>query len=227
MPRLNGSRLSEVQRVLLHTLATYRYTTRQQLHAFTGIPLSSVIRIIRQLIARDWIVVHPAYRPEVLKLTAAGARTIGVAQPAWPSPVRIQHLCHRNEALIALKDEYEQVELYPDMTLFSSGLSPAMGEYAVRLDGRPYLMIVDDYVMKPARLAHAWTRRHKPPARFFSLDRYREHGGRFEPYWHKKAEGMYVFTTEHSQYERHRSFAAERELPCQPRCITPLWEYAL
>ncbi len=245
MPRVRENPLLDSDTAIMDVLIHYRYATREQLGVFAGLPTATVYRRVDALVKSGMLVKHPAYKPEVIALSNKGYRVRDkAAKTKWLSPAKIQQFCHRNAALIALREHHQDVQLYPMMAMYRNGLSPSVAEYGVRLDNIPHLLMVDDYYMRPKRIKQSWERKHKAPDKFFNeasyikfrdqqlLETAKTNNAQAQKYvpdyhWNKKTQGIWVFSTDSNQVKKHQRFIEKERLPARVGIIAPLWNYSV
>ena len=215
-------RLNDVDRCLLKSLARVKFATRTQLAHWCGVhPSSASKRLIRMesanMITSDdhqqptiWSIKHSAAALMLTSMPAGGRRA------SWSV---MAHTCHRNavEILLGAENATQGFRFLERQFFWRRGLNPAHGENGgVDQDKRAYLVLLDDYLMKPDRIGHTWARAHKPPRQYFD--------GHRNITWSEIVNHYLVVTTDEVRAEQHAAWIERHTIPARVLTIKPLWD---
>lgn len=197
-------RLNQRDHELLQLTARMMFATPRQLERW-GTPQYAVSRTVARLEAAGLVDVMRDRTPNVISITYKGALA---AERPLPSGKRhtswrvVAHRCHRNEAELLLREHYPRFTFWSRRRAYALGLNPAIAEHGADCeDGRRYLVLLDDYLMEPSRIAHCWTRPNAPNPRYFHETR--------SQYWRDHVDRLIVVSTDERQTARHRVFLAK------------------
>ncbi|KAF0190547.1 MAG: hypothetical protein FD165_2628 [Gammaproteobacteria bacterium] len=186
---------------LLDILGRVMYATPRQLEQW-GLPQSAISRMLPRLTTMGLVSVVDDTRPNVVALTHKGGAVVnrplpsGKSYTSWPV---MAHRCCRNAVELELRKTIPRFTFFSRKYAFASGLNPSRGEHGGSdADGNLYLVLIDDYLMEPRRIAHCWTRPHAPNPRYYSETASR--------HWQDLAQHLIVFATDQHQVARHQAF---------------------
>ena len=213
----------------MDVLSTHDFATPAQLATLCQVQPPAISKALKQLEDQSLVINESGFRPNILRLSAQGARVMDTRQPAGrrtPSASVQQHACHRNEAGLLLARKYPGFHWTPKAQLLAHGLRPAIGEHgAIDRAGLSILVLLDDYVMAPGRILRTWQRRHTPDIAYT-----RDPTGRR---WCDLANHFIVVTNSRQQADRHRAWIESYNRQCKDTVdrlpdielltIEPLW----
>lgn len=221
MPRIAQLIPSEV--AVLSALADYDYLTQAQLATVTALASSVISDLLKRLRLVDLVKDLAWLRPAAYRLTGRGARLVGAPAPRERAYPAIQHSVHRAQALLQLRAEFPGAQLLSRHALCARGLYPSPGEHAAQSNAGWVFFLVDDYLMRPARLEASWTRRHTPLGHRVDIAQLRAEGDYLLQRWCDAAQAYRVFTTDERQVSRLEQAAARAGVPAQVAWMKPLW----
>ena len=214
--------LSTTQRSLLEVLSRLQYATLSQLVYWLEPKQPTVTKTLQRLEECGLISVERGSRPYIYTATTAGFRAAGLPMPANRRCVSwsvMAHHCHRNAAEIRLREHYRDFRFHPRHALYALGMSPAHGEhYGQDGDGQGALVLLDDYLMPPERIPHAWTRPHTPNTRYYDL------ATGCVRHWRDITSRYILAVTDRIQYERHKAFIRQHRLEAALLFVEGLWQ---
>jgi hypothetical protein len=213
--------LNKTDQCLLKTLSRVKFATLSQLAFFCNVHLSTILRRLRVLKDAGIVASDENREPIIWTIKNLGARIAGTSLPCggrhagWPVK---SHACHRNEVEIMLHAAKDSMgfRFIDRTTLFKRGLHPGKGEHGGIDDAKhAYLILLDDYMMKPERISHTWERPHQPPRKFYS--------GHRNVTWNKVVNYFIVATTDEFRAEQHATWIEKHAIPAKVITIKPLW----
>lgn len=208
--------------VLLNMLARVKFATREQLACYSGIPYRSALRYLLALQSEGLVACEDDCRPAIWILKPSGAAVVATNAPSGGRTASMSvmtHACHRNavEMLLSNKNDSPGFRFLDTVFLWKKGLNPAFGEHCgVDDNKKAYLVVLDDYRMKPERIAKAWERMHKPPRKYFSGNRCQK--------WRQIVHYYIVATTDELRARKHQIWIDRHDIPVSVLTIKPLWE---
>ncbi len=189
---------------LLNILGRVMYATPRQLEQW-GIPQYTISRTLPRLSTLGLVSVVNDTRPQVVCLTHKGGAVVdrplpsGKSYTSWPV---IAHRCYRNAVELMLRKEIPRFTFFSRKYAFAQGLNPSRGEHGGSDEpGNIFLVLIDDYLMAPRRIAHCWTRPHAPNPRYYAETA--------SVRWRDVATRLIVVATDHHQVGRHEAFIAK------------------
>jgi hypothetical protein len=192
------ARLSKSERALLVVLGRLFYTTPEILEGW-GIARYTTSRCVKPLLKNGYITVNSEVSPNIIGLTHKGAAVVDRELPngkGYKSWGAVSHRCRRNAAEILLRKHHERFTFNSRQYAYTLGLNPANREHiAVDEAGTRYLVIIDDYLMQPRRIAHCWDRPHTPNKRYYHDLSSRR--------WRDVVSRLVVVTTDNAQVPRY------------------------
>jgi hypothetical protein len=207
---------------LLQTLCRLRFATREQLSYWCGRHPARVSHRLLNLQKLGLVSSEEYNRPTIWTVKP---RAAALMQTTLPSGKRhsswsaMSHACHRNEVemLLNAKEESAGFRFLLELPFFwKRGLNPAFGEHSGEdKEKRAYLVLLDDYLMKPDRIGRTWERAHHPPRKYFSGNRAWS--------WSKIVNHFIVATTDEFRAERHMAWTLRHSVPAQVITIKSLW----
>lgn len=210
--------LSPTESLVLTQLARVQFATAEQLAMWCAVTYQTARVIVRDLNAGGLVEPGADTRPQVWQLTLAGAARLRVPMPSGrrhSSWAVMQNAVHRNAVEILLSQEFPGFRFLTRLQLYKKGFNPSHGEYAAVDDqGATSLVLIDDYLMESRRIAHHWTRLHRPPRKYWP-----EVGRQ----WFNIANRFLVFTTSAAHQKRHVEFVQTTTLPVDVHYLKPLW----
>jgi hypothetical protein len=212
--------LTDLDRRVLTLLARLGFATSAQLTAWLhGVSRSMLAKRVALLRSCKLVAAETVLPPHILRLTAAGARAVDWSGPVTARPRSwsvMAHTCHRNSAELQLRAVYPGLTFQPRTTVWRWGLRPAFAEHGARLDDtRRALLVLDDALLPPARIRHAYTRAHRPHPRYWT--------GPFGQRWADVASDLLVASTDARQVERHRRQLRAWGQAATVVYVPPLW----
>lgn len=214
-------RLLDVDKCLLEHLARLKFSTREQLSYWCESPAKTVFRRLAALEEAHLVSSDKQNRPFIWTIKNLAAAIMLTTTPAggrrasWPA---MSHACHANEVEIKLNKapDSKGFHFVDRVTLFKRGLNPGHAEHGgIDDEKKAYLVLVDDYMMKPDHIGHSWERAHHPPREFFSGNR------AFT--WSKIVNRYIVATTDELRAAKHTAWIMRHEIPARVIIIKPLW----
>lgn len=200
------------------TLAQKQFAVPAQLALWCGVQQSSLSDALNSLSAMRLVETGADTKPAIWRLTHAGGARLRVPMPSGrrhSSWSVMQNAVHRNAAEILLAQEHPGFHFLTRLQLYKKGFNPSHGEYAgVDEKGTTWLVLVDDYMMESGRIAHHWTRIHRPPRKYWP-DVGRQ--------WLTIANRYTVYTTSVEHQQRHEDFIRTTTLPVDVHYLKPLW----
>jgi len=213
--------LNKSDKCLLQTLARLKFATRAHLAFWCDVHVSTILRRLRVLQKAGMIVANENREPMIWSIKNLAAKLMLISPPSggrrasWSA---MSHACHANEVEIMLNTAKDSKGFcfINKIKLLERGLHPGFGEHGGRDDAnKDYLILVDDYMMKPERIGHTWTRIHHPPRKFFDGNR--------QLSWSKIVNHFIVATTDEFRAEQHAAWIERHEIPARVITIKPLW----
>lgn len=193
--------LKERELEALNVLGRVMYATSNQLDQW-GIPQYAVSRMLPKLEKQGLVQVNREVRPNIIALTHKGGSVVERPLPSgksYTSWAVMAHRCYRNEVELALRKHYPRFTFFSRKYAYARGLNPARAEHGGSDEsGAVYLVVLDDYLMQPRRIAHCWTRPHSPNPRYYSDTANRR--------WRDIADYLIVVASDPHQVHRHRQF---------------------
>ena len=214
-------KLSERDSCLIQTLARLKFATREQLAYWCSIPSITVFRRLTYLQSAKLIDSDANHRPTIWTVKNLAASVMLTSLPSGgrrSSWSVMAHACHRNAVEILLNEAKDSKGFrFLDRQFFwKRGLNPGHGEHGGIDDAkRAYLVLLDDYLMKPERISHTWERPHHPPRKFISGNR--------SVSWSKIVNHYIVATTDEFRAAQHAAWIERHEIPARVITIKPLW----
>lgn len=185
----------------LNVLGRLMYATPGQLDQW-GIPQYAVSRMLPKLEKYGLVQVIREARPNIIALTHKGGSVVDRPLPSgksYTSWAVMAHRCYRNEVELALRKHYPRFTFFSRKYAYARGLNPARSEHgASDENGKTYLVVLDDYLMQPRRIAHCWTRPHTPNTRYYNETASRR--------WRDVADHLIVVSNDPFQLKRHQHF---------------------
>ncbi len=200
------SSLRKSERTLLEVLGRLLYATPEILEGW-GIARHTTSRCLRPLLESGYITLNNEVLPNIIGLTHKGAAVVDRQLPSgkgYKSWGAVSHRCRRNIAELLLREKHGRFTFNTRQYAYTLGLNPANREHiALDESGTRYLVILDDYLMYPRRIAHCWSRPHTPNKRY-----YHDLGSRR---WRDVASRMIVITTDIAQVVRYEKVIGKSE----------------
>ncbi len=193
--------LKERELKTLNVLGRVMYATSNQLDQW-GIPPHAVSRMLPKLEKYGLVQVIREARPNIIALTHKGGNVVDRPLPSgksYTSWAVMAHRCYRNEVELALRQHYPRFTFFNRKYAYAKGLNPARSEHGGSDEnGKVYLVVLDDYLMQPRRIAHCWTRPHSPNTRYYNNTASRR--------WRDVADHLVVVSSDLFQVSRHKQF---------------------
>jgi hypothetical protein len=198
-----------------------KFATREQLAYWCKSPSITVFRRLTTLEKAQLVSSDKHNRPNIWTIKNLAASVLlsstpsGGRRSSWSV---MAHACHANEVEIMLDGAKDSkgFRFLDRATLFKRGLNPGHGEHGGTDDAkRAYLVLLDDYMMKPERIGHTWTRAHHPPRKFFDGNR--------QLSWSKIVNHFIVATTDEFRAAQHAAWLERHEIPARVITIKALW----
>lgn len=214
-------KLSERDACLIKTLARLKFATREHLAYWCNIPSITVFRRLAFLQDAKLVDSDAHQRPTIWTVKNLAAAVMLTSLPSGGRRASwsvMAHACHRNEVEILLNKSKDSKGFHflDRQSFWKLGLNPGHGEHGGQdAAKRAYLVLLDDYLMKPERIGHTWERAHHPPKRAFS-------GGR-PGTWSKIVNYFIVATTDEFRAEKHAAWIERHKIPARVITIKPLW----
>lgn len=210
--------------LVLEALELYQALTREQLATLTGLDSARLAEAMPDMTKDRFVDRIGSFKPFIYVLGWAGKRRIAYTGSRHRPGVRaLQHLCHRNAAVMALRGcANDPVRLVPPRKLHRVGLNPApMGEHGVLIGSQLTLLLVDDG-MALSRYRSAWHREHKPHPTHFNAAELRAAGQTVVIRWRNACERMVVYSMKPTK--RVERYIKEYGLPAEVHELPTLWE---
>jgi len=214
-------KLSTIDQCLISTLTRLKFATREQLAYWCKTPSVTIFKHLATLEEARLVAAHRHRRPAIWKIKPLAAALMLTSRPSGGRQSSLSvmtHACHTNEVEIMLnKDPDSKGFRFMEQTeLFKRGLNPAHGEHVGVDDAKKaYLVLLDDYTMKPERIGHAFARAHHPPRQLFSGNRNLKYSQIVNYY--------IVATTDEFRAAQHATWIKRHEIPARVITIKPLW----
>lgn len=213
--------LNRLDKLILQNLSRVRFATRSQLAYWCVEHVSNISNRLILLEKAKIVTGETHTRPTIWSITPLGASLMLTSPPSGgrrSSWTVMSHVCHRNavEILLAAEKESAGFHFLDHQYLVTRGLNPAFGEHCgTDNEGRIYLVLIDDYLMKSSRIAHTWNRVHHPPRKYFSGNRVFT--------WPQFVNYFIVATTDELRAEKHQAWIEKNVIPARVIVIKPLW----
>jgi len=218
-PGLAKRALNATENCILNSLAQKQFAVPAQLAVWCGVAQQNISIALKTLDAMRLIETGAMTKPAVWRLTHAGGARMRSPMPSGrrhSSWSVMQNAVHRNAAEILLAQDHPGFHFLTRLQLYKKGFNPSHGEYAGIDDkGTTWLVLIDDFMMESKRIAHHWTRMHRPPRKYWP-----DVGRR----WSNIANKYMVFTTSSEHQERHDDFVNTTTLPVDVYYLKPLWK---
>jgi len=213
--------LTDSERRIMTALVRLTCATRLQLAYWADSSPSSTARQLQCLLGHDLVEIFKA-TPHIYRLSQAGCRTLGERYTKRIlSFSAISNLCHRNALEIDMRNSVASAfTVLHRMDVYRRGLNPGFAEYAGTDGTLIFFCLVDDYLMGPERIKHAFNREHTPNNRHFSMQ------GRKLRKWRDVADRFVIATTDESRACLYQKEIKTHQLPFDVMSIEPLWKEA-
>ena len=213
--------LNKTDKCLLQTLSRLKFATRSHLAYWCKVHVSTILRRLRALQSAGLVTSDENQDPAIWTIKNLAASVLLTSLPSGGRRASwsvMAHACHANEVEIMLDGAKDSkgFRFLDRATLFKRGLNPGHGEHGgIDEAKRAYLILLDDYMMKPERIGHTWTRAHHPPRKFFDGNR--------QLSWSKIVNHFIVATTDEFRAAQHAAWLERHEIPARVITIRSLW----
>lgn len=184
-------------KAIVAVIDQYRALTTEQIAYFLQKNLAYTRKELSILRKSNYFSVIDSFQPHIYTINKKGLTLLGKETTHRFSSVRaLQHICHRNAALIDLQKRLPASKVYPlyRHVFHKLGLNPAVSvEHCVAIDNAPVLLLIDDGGMSVRRIVSAWTRQHKPH-KDFDPELLIKRGEPIRSYWSEVCQKIIVYT---------------------------------
>lgn len=162
---LRYSALSETHWAIINELSRVVFATQTQLADYLDRSVSVARHAINELVDARFLEAHREIRPYVYRLSSHGATITGTTKPRhWMSANAIHQRILRNTIELELRNKHPDARFVERRQCWKQGLFPSIGEHLLNrtIDGKTErsLVLIDDYMMAPNRIAHCLHRHH-------------------------------------------------------------------
>jgi DNA-binding MarR family transcriptional regulator len=219
------SALNTLHRDIITILARTSFATQQQIADYTEKSLSTVRHAIHDLVNARFVESHTDLRPYVYRLSAHGSNIAGVNKPRhWMSGNAIHQRVLRNAIELNMRKKNSTAIFVNRKECWRKGLFPSVGEHLLTFthNGKheKALVIIDDYMMAPSRIAHSLYRPHDRDKSYAS--------GQLVLTWKDVVSIAFIYCTDKQHTLLHEKFIAlnTEEIQTQTvvRHVDSVWE---
>jgi transcriptional regulator with XRE-family HTH domain len=159
------SALTETHRAIIEELARVTFATQSQLAEYLDRSINVARHAINELVDSRFLEAHREIRPYVYRLSSHGATVAGVTKPRhWMSANAIHQRILRNTIELQVRVKNPTAHFVARRNCWGQGLFPSVGEHLLvhPKEGKNerMLVLIDDYMMSPARIMHCLNRLH-------------------------------------------------------------------
>ncbi len=210
-----------LEQKIITVLSRLQFATRDQIAYWCETKPITVFVRLTALEKQGLVASDKANKPNIWRVKNIAAKIMQTTVPSGGRPASwsvMAHACHRNEVeiLLARKKESAGFRFLDRVYLWKRGLNPGHGEHAgVDAAKQAYLVLIDDYYMKPERIAHTWERVHHPPKKVFAGNRALT--------WSKIVHKFIVVSNDAFRAEQHAAWIKKHKIPATVMTIKNLW----
>lgn len=251
MPKKALGTITEADRKALIVFKRLRFLTTEQLAYWLAVSPNAAYQRLKSLIGKGFVLESKEQQPFVYCLSKAGTNVMSVEyQSRWYSAPSMHQYLMRNEFEIYYQKEVDESFAMLDRRAWRRfGLACQVGEHIARVGAERVLVVIDDYLMNPARVGHLLYRLHETKNNLDYLEHVRTTGKSYIPRWCNAVKRVFFVSTHESQIDEFtqlysssvievtepltrsaRSSGAKpkvvAQLPYEVHCIKPIWSVA-